>query len=187
MSIEKEDSWLEGVKDIDATTSGSGLMNVDQEGVDEIKAHAERESKKVKRPVGELVVEFIQIRDELKEERRKFKDLEYDLKNKLEVIETSILDAQRELGLTSISTGEYTAFQTSKTSVRMDDWDTFVNWVMDTGNVHCLEKRPAKLACLEVLEDFNRENIANPDGEHKDLSTIGLLKADEIVVQVRRK
>lgn len=131
--------------------------------------------KSQERPIGEIIFEYAKLRDFLKDERRKFKELESSLKADMEVLETTILDKQRELGVQSLSTDTYTAFQTQKTFVRMGDWDTFSKWILETGNVQCLEKRAAKLACLEVEE------------EGTDLHDIGIEKSTEIAVQIRKK
>lgn len=191
MSLIKEDSWLNSVGDVAQTTSGKDLIGVSEEDAAAIEKQATQEAEKVVRPIGELIEDYVHLRDTLKEERRLFKEREVEIKGSLEVIEASILETQRKLGITSLSTGGFTAFQTNKTSVRMSDWDTFSQWVLDTGNIQCVEKRPAKIACMEILEEFNHENKENEEsGEppvHKDLATIGLDKIDEIVVQVRRK
>jgi hypothetical protein len=125
--------------------------------------------------IGEMTELYAGLREELKKERRAFKDIENSIKFELDHLEGSILEAQRKLGIRSISTGNYTAFQTEKKYVRMGDWDTFSKYVLKSGNVHLLEKRPAKLANLE-LEEFG-----------VDLSTIGLEKTTEVCIQVRKK
>lgn len=146
------------------------------------------------RPIGELVEEFAELRDHLSVERKKFKDLEANLKSDMESLEVKILEKQRELGVRSISTDKFTAFQTSKVSVRMADWDSFSDWVLETGNIQCLEKRCAKLACLEIYEEKTaelREGMDPESDEYKNtrynLGSIGLDKTEEIVVQVRKK
>lgn len=121
--------------------------------------------------VGTLIADFVHLRDTLAEERKLFKQREEDIKLELEQLQALILAKQKELGVTSLSTKEFTAFQTTKTYVRMSDWDTFSKWVLDTGNIHCVEKRCAKLACQEL---------------GINLSTIGLDAGSEIEVQVRR-
>lgn len=125
--------------------------------------------------IGELVDEYAMLRDHLKDERRKFKELETGIKGDLEEIEVKLLEEQRKLGVTSISTPNYTAFQTEKVFVRMGDWDTFSKWILETKNIQCLEKRCAKLACLEIEE------------EGYDLHDMGVEKTKEICVQIRKK
>lgn len=130
--------------------------------------------------IGELVEEYVALRDGLSVERKKFKSLEETTKLEMEKIEVKILEVQRTLGLKSVSTGNFTAFQTTKTTVRVGDWDEFSKWILETGNIHCLEKRCAKLACLEIeVSEDNEEGV--------NLADIGLDKAEEIVIQVRKK
>ena len=55
------------------------------------------------------------------------------------------------------------------------DWDSFIEYVVNSHNYQMLEKRCGKLACLEVK------------AEGVELSEIGLEYSKEIVVQVRKK
>lgn len=126
-------------------------------------------------PVGELIEEFAELRDHLKDERKRFRELENQLKADMVALETAILEKQRELGLTSLSTKSLTAFQTEKTYVRVGHWDTFIDFVAKSKNFQCLEKRCAKLACIELFE----EGTVPAD--------IGLDKETEICVQIRKK
>jgi hypothetical protein len=128
------------------------------------------------RPVGELINEFAELRAHLDSERKKFKELEKRLKDDMERLEVAILEVQRSLGVTSLSTTNLTAYQTSKVSVRVGDWDKFINFVADSRNFQLLEKRCAKLASIEM---FDEDGIAPTD--------IGLTRDTEIVIQVRKK
>lgn len=126
-------------------------------------------------PIGHIINEYYELREHLTLERKKFKELEAGLKNDMELLEAQILKTQRELGLTSISTDKLTAFQTTKKYVRVAEWDKFINFVAESRNFHLLEKRCAKLACLEQFED----GIVPDD--------IGLDYSQEIEVQIRKK
>ena len=127
------------------------------------------------RPVGELIEEFAELRDFLTAERKKFRELEGNIKQDMQKLESAILEKQREIGVTSLSTKSLTAFQTEKTYVRVGHWDTFIDYILESRNTQCLEKRCAKLACLELFE----EGIVP--------SEIGLDKETEICVQIRKK
>lgn len=126
-------------------------------------------------PIGEVINEYYELRTHLDIERKKFKELERSLKDDMELLEVKILEKQRELGLTSISTENYTAYQTTKKSVRVGNWETFINFVMESRNFQMLEKRCAKLASLEQFDD----GIVPED--------IGLDYTQEIEVQIRKK
>lgn len=128
-----------------------------------------------KQNIGELIAEFAEIRDYLTAERKKFKELESNLKHDLELLEVRLLEEQRRLGLTSLSNGTHTAYQTSKETVRVGNWDTFIDYVVESKNFQMLEKRCGKLACLEVKN------------EGVELSEIGLEYGKEVVVQIRKK
>lgn len=125
--------------------------------------------------LGEDIEKFVELRDYLSDERRRFKELEENIKRDMSEVEARILEFQRKIGVTSISTDTHTAYQTEKTFVRLGDWDAFSTWLLETGNVQCLEKRPAKLACLELEEHGVK------------LHDIGLQKDTEICVQIRKK
>lgn len=127
------------------------------------------------KPIGHIINEYFELREHLSAERKKFKELETGLKHDMELLETQILDKQRELGLTSISTDKLTAFQTTKKYVRVGDWSKFIEFVADSHNFQLLEKRCAKLACLEQFED----GVVPQE--------IGLEYSQEIEVQIRKK
>jgi len=125
---------------------------------------------------GDLIDTYIELRDVLTAARKKFKETEMNIKSELEIIEAMLLKKQREDGVTSSSTEHFTAFQTKKKYVRIADWDTFINYVISSNNIQLLEKRVAKLAALEVL---NEEKI--------EPQVIGLEKQEELSIQVRRR
>jgi hypothetical protein len=125
---------------------------------------------------GELTNKFVELRDKLTAKRRDFKDLEINIKTQMEEIEMQLIEMQSKLGVTSLSTKTHTAFQVTKTYVRMGDWDTFSKYILKSGNIHLVEKRVAKLATLELEAE---------DGV--DLSTIGVDKSSEVAIQIRKK
>ena len=126
--------------------------------------------------VDQTISEYVSLRDHLSELRNDFKEKEKEIKKRMGVLEADILEFQRKTGLQSASNRTHTAFQTTKTYVRVADWDDFSKYVLETGNIHLLEKRVAKLAALEI---FKEEGI--------DPSQIGLHREDEIVVQIRKR
>lgn len=128
-----------------------------------------------KRNIGQIIEEYAELRNYLSSERKRFRELEENIKADLEALEVRILDEQRNLGVTSLSTDGLTAFQTTKTFVRVGDWEKFIHFVADSQNYQMLEKRCAKLACLEQFED----GVVPQE--------IGLDYSKEIVVQIRKK
>ena len=128
------------------------------------------------RPIGEIIEEYANMRDMLKEKRRDFKDFESKVKLDMEMLEADILDKQRQLGLTSLSTESYTAFQTTKEFFRVGNWDTIIEYIKKSGNYQMLEKRIGKLATKEIIET---EGIS--------ADSIGVEYTAEVHVQIRKK
>lgn len=124
-----------------------------------------------------LIEKYIEIRDYLGTERKKWKDLEENLKSDLNKIEAAILRFQDRIGTDSISSGLGTAFRVKKECYQMGDWDKFIEYIILTGNYQMLEKRVAKKATKEVLEN------------DKDLTpeNIGVKYSSEFTIQIRRK
>lgn len=124
-----------------------------------------------------LIEKYIEIRDYLSAERKKWMQLEESLKSDLNKIEAAILRFQDRIGTESISSKLGTAFRVKKEHYRMGDWDTFIKFVIETENYQMLEKRVAKIATKEVLNN------------NKDLAPeqIGINYKSEYAIQIRRK
>lgn len=124
-----------------------------------------------------LIEKYIEIRDYLSNERKKWKELEENLKSDLSKIEAAILRFQDYIGTESISSKLGTAFRVKKEHYQMGDWDKFIEYVILTENYQMLEKRVAKNATKEVLKndtDLIPENI-------------GVRYTSEYTIQIRRK
>ena len=127
--------------------------------------------------VGELIKKYVELRDHLAQERKKFKELETGIKTDLEVVEMQLLELQNMLGTTSLSSDRGTAYRVDKESYRIGNWDKFIEFVAKTNNWQMLEKRCAKIATKEVLEETS--GMA-PD-------EIGIDYVLEHTIQIRRK
>jgi hypothetical protein len=106
-------------------------------------------------PLAELTIEAlikhgVQIRDELREEKRKFDKFEASAKDMLARISMALKAKGDELHVNSFATSEGTAYRNLKESYRVGNWDEFLPWLKETGNFQCLEKRAAKLATKEI-------------------------------------
>jgi len=64
----------------------------------------------------------------------------------------------------NFATDAGTAYRNTKRIVRINDWALFSQWILETGNTHCLEKRPAKLAVLEIVDGDGDEAGELPPG-----------------------
>jgi len=103
--------------------------------------------------IDEAVEDYRKIRDDLTERRREFKSIEASLKGTLEEISMWLRDKSDELGVDSFKTSAGTAYRTTKTRYSVADWNEFSSWVLDNEMLQCLEKRPAKLAVQEVVDE----------------------------------
>lgn len=100
-----------------------------------------------------LVQDYVRLRDELSEKRKIFDAYETDIKDQLEIISMSIKEKADELGVDSFKTAYGTAFRNTKESYRISDWNAYAEWMLSTGNIHCVEKRPAKLSVKEIHDE----------------------------------
>jgi len=100
--------------------------------------------------VDEAIERYVELRDYLSIETKKYNELEANIKGELEKISMWLRDQGDALGVDSFKTSHGTAFRSVKTSYRVGAWDDFIEWVKNTDNFQCLEKRAAKLAVKEI-------------------------------------
>ena len=103
--------------------------------------------------INEAVEEYRKIRDDLTERRREFQSIEKALKGTLEEISMWLRDKADELGVDSFKTEAGTAYRVTKTKYSIGDWQEFSSWVLENDMIQCFEKRPAKLAVQEVIDE----------------------------------
>lgn len=96
---------------------------------------------------------YVATRDALAEERKAYNTYEAKAKNYMDRIEMFIKDKADEIGVDSFKTKSGTAYRTVKTSYRVGQWDEYLNWMKETGNFQCLEKRAAKNAVKEIHDE----------------------------------
>jgi len=102
--------------------------------------------------INEAVRVYVQLRDQLGVERKAWETHEGEVKSYQEKISMFLRDKGDELGVDSFATQFGTAYRNTKTSYRIENWDEFKSWILKTGNLQCVEKRPAKLAVKEIYE-----------------------------------
>lgn len=100
--------------------------------------------------IKELIAEGVKIRDELKEETRKYNAYEKSAKSLLLRISHALKNKGDDLGVDSFATESGTAFRQLKESYRVADWALSLAYMQETGNWQMLEKRVAKLATKEI-------------------------------------
>lgn len=96
---------------------------------------------------------YVELRDQLTIERKAWEDHEAAVKGEMERISMWLRDRGDELGVDSFNSPYGTAYRNVKTSYRVENWNDYAAWLLKTGNLHCVEKRPAKLAVKEVYEE----------------------------------
>lgn len=96
------------------------------------------------------VKRYVDERDALRLASAAFKKVEDQAKGNMQEISMWLRDRGDELGVDSFKTQYGTAYRSVKTSYRMGDWTSFLDWIKATDNFQCLEKRVAKLATKEI-------------------------------------
>ena len=96
---------------------------------------------------------YVKTRDDLAACRKEFNKYEADAKYYMDRIEMFLKDKADEIGVESFKCKSGTAFRSVKTQYQVGNWDDFIGWVLETGNVQCLEKRAAKNACKEIHDE----------------------------------
>lgn len=96
---------------------------------------------------------YVATRDALAAERKIYNSYEAKAKHYLERIEMFIKDKADELGVDSVRTQSGTAYRSVKTQYRVGNWEAYIEWLIETGNFHCVEKRAAKNAVKEIHDD----------------------------------
>jgi hypothetical protein len=123
----------------------------DQEQViDNILGSTPEENELKGKSIDELVKMGVEIRDELREEGRKFKKFEASAKEMLEKIGMALKAKGDELGVDSFKTSEGTAYRNLKESYRVGVWDKVLPFIIENKYWHMLEKRIGKLATKEI-------------------------------------
>ena len=103
--------------------------------------------------VDDAINTYVATRDDLDRERKAYNKYEATAKNYMGRIEMWLQEKADELGVESFRTKSGTAYRTVKTSYRVGSFDDFIEWIKETGNFQCLEKRAAKNAVKEVHDE----------------------------------
>ena len=100
--------------------------------------------------VEEMISKYIMVRNKLTLGRKSFETFETSAKAIQDVLNASLVQIGNDTGVESFKTPSGTAFRKIKKSYRVEDWDAYSAWLLETGNMHCVEKRPAKMAVEEI-------------------------------------
>lgn len=100
--------------------------------------------------VGAAIEKYVDRRDYLRELHRNNEAKEAAIKDELEAISMWLREKADEMGVDSFKTPFGTAYRSLKESYRIEDWDSFIEFIKSTDNYQLLEKRVAKNAAREI-------------------------------------
>jgi len=140
------------VKSLGEKQALSQLDSKIYEAVNDIRAVLKPKPFKAYTDLKQAVGNYVEYRDMLSIERKSFEDHESDIKGEMTRISMWLRDRGDELGVDSFNTPYGTAYRNVKKSFRIEDWDAYSKWIIETNNAQCLEKRPAKLAVQEIVD-----------------------------------
>lgn len=123
--------------------------------------------------IDEIVERYIALRDKKTEIKSAYEQEVAKVEEAMRRCERFLLGQLNAQGAESIRTKFGTTFKTEKVSVGVADWDSYLNWVKETGNYSMIEKRANPTAVQEYR------------AVHNDLPP-GVNYATRLVVHVRR-
>lgn len=104
-------------------------------------------------PIGEYIAKYIALRDKREELMKKHKEELKPYNTMMLKLENMFQHAMDEDGVDSLKNADGTAFKSIKSSVTVEDWDSFIKYVRDNDLWYALEKRASKTAVEEILEE----------------------------------
>ena len=103
--------------------------------------------------VNQVIKKYIELRNELEASKKAQRELEKELNTKLDRLSMWLKDYAESQGLTSVATDYGTAYRVTKDWVRVGNWNDVLGFIKKTGNWQMLEKRIAKNATKEIMEE----------------------------------
>jgi len=110
-------------------------------------------ARSIKMKVDEKVNQYIATRAVLDAERKKFKDIERELKADMAEVELELLETAKDLGVNSFSTNNGTAYVVVKKYASLNDRETLINYVKATGDFGLFTSHINKLHLIELMDD----------------------------------
>lgn len=102
--------------------------------------------------IEQAVGAYVQLRDSLSEDRHAWEEHEKHVKGHMERISMWLRDRADDLEVDTFATKAGTAYRAVKEQFRIVNWADYSQWLLETGNIHCLERRAAKLANKEIYD-----------------------------------
>ncbi len=106
-----------------------------------------------KEKLRKAVAHYIEMRDEVDEIKRRHKEELAPLTKKMSDYEEGFRKVMLHFGLDALPTDAGTAYTTTRTSVKIDDWTAALNYIRGSGQWHLLERRLNKTAVSEMAEE----------------------------------
>lgn len=113
--------------------------------------------------VDELISTYIKARNQLATDRKAYKQREERVKTHMSIISMLLRDRGDIAGVDSFATAEGTAYRNRKETYRVAVWDEVAKYVLETGNIHILQKRVSPNAVKEIRDEAGE---APPGLEH---------------------
>jgi hypothetical protein len=117
---------------------------------------------------------YIKIRDARAELKSKFDQEDLGLKEQMGLLETSMLDACKDMNADSVRTPHGTIIRSVKSRYWTNDWDSMYDFIEEHGAFGLLEKR------------LHQTNMKDFLAENPDILPMGLNVDSEYTVVVRR-
>jgi hypothetical protein len=124
--------------------------------------------------LAQLTEIYIKIRDARAELKSKFDQEDLGLKEQMGLLETSMLDACKDMNAVSVRTPHGTIIRSVKSRYWTNDWDSMYDFIEKHGAFGLLEKR------------LHQTNMKDFLAENPDILPMGLNVDSEYTVVVRR-
>jgi hypothetical protein len=124
--------------------------------------------------LAQLTEIYIKIRDARAELKGKFESEDLGLKEQMGLLETSMLDACKDMNADSVRTPHGTIIRSVKSRYWTNDWDSMYDFIEKHGAFGLLEKR------------LHQTNMKDFLAENPDILPMGLNVDSEYTVVVRR-
>lgn len=100
----------------------------------------------------QLIGRYIQIRDDKAALADIHKEQMKPFNQQLEVLEAALQDMLNQTGGDSIKTQHGTAYRSTTTAAKVEDWPTFIDFVLSHGDTELLVRNVNKTRFLELAE-----------------------------------
>ena len=102
--------------------------------------------------ISDTIKSYIDLRSQLDDKRKEYKDFESMVKEQMEMLETQILEECNTTGVESFKTAYGTAFKTTKTYARIFDTEARNQYIKETGDFALITAHVNKTHVQELLD-----------------------------------